>query len=147
MSEYTHKSRIFKICASGDTAELKRVRDFVEEKSRQFGFSEEGASKLMLAVDEACSNLIRHSYLFDKNRQFCVEISWENNGLVIEIYDTGVTFNPLSVTTPNMQEYFSKFLRGGLGVHIIRKIMDGIEYIPADSSHPFNILRMMKTPE
>lgn len=136
-----------RICIPGDTAELAKVRNFVEMIARRCGFTEEGAYKIVIAVDEACSNLIRHSYKLDSSRQLCVQVEVVSNSLTIKIIDTGNSFNPLNVPPPDMGEYFRKFMRGGLGVHIIRQLIDQVEYIPADSSHPFNILKLVKSLE
>lgn len=136
-----------RICVPGNTAELVKIRSFVESKARQCGFTEEGAYKVVIAVDEACSNLMRHSYKLDSSRMLCVQIDAHTNALSIQIVDSGSSFNPLSVPPPDMAEYFRKYMRGGLGVHIIRQLIDQIEYIPADSSHPFNILRLVKNIE
>ncbi len=143
MNNHTNK----RICIPGDTAELAKVREFVEMMARSCGFTEEGAYKIVIAVDEACSNLIRHSYQLDNSRQLCVQVENLGKTLTIKIIDSGNSFNPLSVPPPDMGEYFRKFMRGGLGVHIIRQLIDQIEYIPADSSHPFNILKLVKSLE
>ena len=136
-----------RICIPGDTAELVRVREFVEEMARRCGFTEEGAYKIVIAVDEACSNLIRHSYKLDSSRQLCIQVETAGKTITIKIIDSGISFNPLNVPPPDMGEYFRKFMHGGLGVHIIRQLIDQIEYIPADSSHPFNILKLVKSLE
>lgn len=134
-----------RLCVPGDTAELQRIRAFVEAKARGFGFSDQGVYNITLAVDEACSNVIRHAYRHDRNKEFCVEIQFEHGKFVVQIFDSGVAFNPLNLKPPNMKEYFEKFMKGGLGVNIIRKVVDTIEYIPANSSHPFNILKIIKS--
>lgn len=136
-----------RICIPGDTAQLAIVREFVETKARQFGFTESGAYKIVIAVDEACSNLIRHSYKLDTSRLLCIQVENNIDTITIQIFDTGSSFNPLNVPAPDMTEYFKRYMRGGLGVHIIRQLIDRIEYIPADSAHPFNILKLVKTLE
>ncbi len=130
--------------ASGDTQELERVRHFVESKAREFGFTEQGVYKITLAVDEACSNLIRHSYQHDSSKEFCVEVGFDEGILVIEILDSGAAFDPLNVPAPNLREYAEQHRRGGFGVHIIRMTMDDVEYFPSDPAHPFNRLKLTK---
>ena len=116
------------ISATGSTAELEKIREFVGAQALLFGFEEIDAFQIALAVDEACSNLIRHSYHNDNNRQFVVKIEQNNGELIIQVMDNGDSFNPMSVPEPDMEEYFKKFKRGGLGVQIMRKVMDKIEY-------------------
>ncbi len=137
----THNNQI---SASGSTAELEKIREFVGGQAISFGFQEIDAFQIALAVDEACSNLIRHSYHNDNNRQFVVKIEQNNGELIIQVMDNGDSFNPMSVPEPDMEEYFKKFKRGGLGVQIMRKVMDKIEYLPAQTSTALNILSLTK---
>ncbi len=134
-----------RLAAIGDTTELERIRQFVEVKARSFGFSEQGIHKIALAVDEACSNLIRHSYQSDTSREFYIDIAEQDpKAFVIEISDTGTAFDPLTVPAPNLREYAAQHRKGGFGVHIIRMVMDAVEYLPADPAHPFNRLKLVK---
>jgi anti-sigma regulatory factor (Ser/Thr protein kinase) len=57
------------------TERLIAVRDFVSEAARAFGFGDEDISKIALAVDEACTNVIKHAYRFDPTKVIRVRIS------------------------------------------------------------------------
>ncbi len=134
-----------RICVPGSTSELHRVRAFVEARARQSGVGEQGVYNITLAVDEACSNVIRHAYKHDQGREFCVTIEINDNELIIEISDSGDAFDPMTIRTPNMKEYFENFRHGGLGISIIRRVVDKIEYLPAGAGRPFNILKLIKS--
>ncbi len=135
-----------KICGPSSTAEVERIREFIQAIADQFHFKEQDAYNIILAVDEACSNLIRHGYKHDDTKQLCVVVSWNTDSgeIKIEIVDEAVTFDPQQIPSPNMEEYFAKPRRGGLGIHIIRTLMDTVEYIPAQTPVQSNILRMVK---
>jgi serine/threonine-protein kinase RsbW len=135
-----------RLYATGDTSELEKIRSFVAERARAVGFSEQGTMKITLAVDEACSNLIRHSYNHDASKEFAVDVSFDdaNTNLTIEILDSGSAFDPLTVAAPNLSEYAEQHRRGGFGVHIIRMTMDKVEYFPADARHSMNRLKLTK---
>jgi serine/threonine-protein kinase RsbW len=134
-----------RLAAIGDTTELERIRQFVEDKAREFGFADQWIHKIALAVDEACSNLIRHSYNSDASKEFYIDINKQDTDvLVIEISDSGSSFDPMTVAAPNLQQYAAQHRKGGFGVHIIRMVMDGVEYLPADTAHPLNRLRLVK---
>ncbi len=141
---YPFSPRSHRICVTSDTSELKKIRDFIERTALQLGFAEQATYNIALAVDEACANIIRHSYKHDTTREFCLEIFVEQSCLTINIIDNGATFDPLSLAPPNMKEYFSKFMKGGLGIPIIRKFIDEIRYQSADSDHPYNVLTLVK---
>ncbi|MBK9249863.1 MAG: ATP-binding protein [Ignavibacteria bacterium] len=140
----TIKPQTNQISARGNTADLEHIREFVKSQSNSAGFGETDAFQIALAVDEACSNLIRHSYNNDETREFVVTVEVANQQLIIKIMDNGVAFDPLSVPEPNMNEYFKKFKHGGLGVFLMRKVMTEISYQPALNTNSPNILTLTK---
>ena len=110
------------------TEKLIFVREFVSEAARKFGFDDETVSKIALAVDEACTNVIKHSYSYATNREIEVNIVAKNSTFEVIIVHQGKSFDPAAVKPPDMKEYLSHFRRGGLGMHLMRSLMDGVEY-------------------
>lgn len=110
------------------TDRLITVRDFVSAAAREFGFGDEEISKIALAVDEACTNVIKHAYKFDPNKEITVIVKRGNGTFEVSIRDHGKRFNPSSLSPPDMKEYLSHFRRGGLGVHLMKSLMDKVEY-------------------
>lgn len=135
----------FNYSVKSDTAELGKIRQFIAERAANFGFDEEAANKIVLAVDEACSNLIRHAYGFDPEKVFIIEIETQGRVFIVRIIDNSKPFNPTEVNPPNMSEYFNKFKKGGLGIHLMRMLMDEITYMPASHNNPSNVLTMSKS--
>lgn len=132
------------ICTIGSVQELALIREFVGTRASEFGFDENDTYKITLAVDEACSNLIRHAYKFDNSKFLCIEIQTNNLDFSILISDDGQSFDLTEVDSPKMNEYFQQFKQGGLGIHIIKLVMDQIEYFPHNDEHKKNILKMTK---
>jgi serine/threonine-protein kinase RsbW len=133
------------ICAVGDFKELSRIRDFVFARALDRGFSDGDAQKIVLAVDEACTNLIEHAFKLDKSRNICVTVELEPNTFTVNIIDDGKPFDPTGVSKPDMDQYFKQFKKGGLGIHLMRSVMDEISYTPSTSSGDSkNILRLSK---
>ncbi len=110
------------------TDRLIAVREFVSDAARQFGFSDEDVSKIALAVDEACTNIIKHAYKYDPNRSITITVQGEKTAFQVIITDTGTQFNPESVHAPDMREYMQHYRRGGLGIYLMKSLMDKIEY-------------------
>jgi serine/threonine-protein kinase RsbW len=110
------------------TDRLIAVREFVSAAARQFGFQEEDVSKIALAVDEACTNIIKHAYKFDPGKEITVSIRSDNGAFEVVIRDRGKEFDPKRIQTPDMKEYLSHFRRGGLGVYLMKSLMDKVEY-------------------
>jgi len=110
------------------TERLIAVRDFVSAAAQEFGFTDEEISKIALAVDEACTNVIKHAYKFDPGKKITVTVKRGKGVFEVSILDTGKQFNPAGVQTPDMKEYLSQFRRGGLGVYLMKTLMDKVEY-------------------
>jgi serine/threonine-protein kinase RsbW len=110
------------------TERLIRVREFVSTAARQFGFSDEDVSKIALAVDEACTNIIRHAYKSDPTKNISITVKGRNGTFEIAIRDSGREFDPGGIPSPDMKEYFAHYRRGGLGMYLMKSLMDKIEY-------------------
>lgn len=110
------------------TERLIEVRDFVSTAAREFGFSDEEVSKIALAIDEACTNIIKHAYSFDPGQHIGITVRGGSGTFEVLITDHGRQFNPSSVPSPDMKEYLTHFRKGGLGVYLMRSLMDKVEY-------------------
>ncbi len=110
------------------TERLIDVRDFVSTAARESGFADEEVSKIALAIDEACTNIIKHAYNFDPAHEIAVTVKRDKKAFEVRIADNGKGFNPGNVPAPDMKEYLSHFRRGGLGVYLMRSLMDKVEY-------------------
>jgi len=138
------KTQNISLIAQSSNSELKRIREFIESNALDFGFSEELSQKIALAVDEACSNLIKHAYKSDSTQRIWINLEFIDNQLVVKILDEGNPFNPLQVPEPDMKNYFKNFNRGGLGIQIMRLVMDKINYFPSGANSNKNTLELIK---
>ncbi len=132
------------ICVKANFSELEKIREFVFSHAEEYYFSEIDAQKITLAVDEACTNLMRYAYNCNFDFLICIDIFISNNEFVVQIIDEGEPFDPLSVESPDMKKYFAEFRKGGLGIHIMRSVMDDINYQPSQSTERKNILKLTK---
>jgi serine/threonine-protein kinase RsbW len=110
------------------TEKLTFVREFVSEAARKFGFDDETVSKIALAVDEACTNVIKHSYEYATDKEIEISVKAGRSDFEIIIVHQGKSFDPQAIKTPDMREYLTHYRRGGLGMHLMRSLMDKVEY-------------------
>jgi len=108
------------------TDNLLEVREFVLRAAREFGFSEEEASKIVLAVDEACTNVIKHAYQFAPDKQIEIVILPVKDCMQITVIDDGKSFNPSSAKLLDLKQHLSHYRRGGLGIYLMRTLMDKV---------------------
>ncbi|HMV28309.1 MAG TPA: ATP-binding protein [Anaerolineales bacterium] len=123
---------------------LDEIRDTVAEIARSGGFSEKTIYSLQLAADEAASNIIEHAYEGVSNATLYMTCDMKGDEIVITMRDTGKSFNPTTVKEPNLKADLSERQIGGLGVYLMRKLMNTVHY---ESSKSGNLLTMTKRRE
>lgn len=116
------------ITISNQTENLVRVREFITRMVAQSGVRKKDENKIILAVDEAVSNIIEHAY--EEQREGTIEIQVRADGERFEILirDSGKHFNPEDIMPVNIHEHVRAGKRHGLGIFIMRQIMDEVEY-------------------
>ncbi len=121
---------------------LRDVRIFIEDILKKHQIPELEAGKMILAVDEVCANLMIHSHNCNPNKHIGVEISvMENDKIIFEITDYGVGFNFCRYQEPSLEEIIKQKKKGGVGLMLVRRIMDNMEFI---QKHNRNIYRLTK---
>lgn len=117
-----------KILFKSSTKNLSLLRNFIEEKAEAFGFDESSINQIILSVDEACTNIIKHAHKYNEKENIEVDIDSNKNQFIIKLSYKGQAFDPNNISSPDMKEYFNKFKVGGLGVPIMKKFMNKIEF-------------------
>jgi anti-sigma regulatory factor (Ser/Thr protein kinase) len=130
-----------KIALDADFDNLDEIREFVGEVASQVGFSDKEIYSIQLAADEASSNVIEHAYAGMSGGRLEIECDIIENGLKIVLHDRGNPFDPSSVPEPNVNADLSERKIGGLGMYLMRKLMDEVAY---ESSEEGNKLTMIK---
>jgi serine/threonine-protein kinase RsbW len=110
-----------------DVDQLGAIRDFVAEASRSLGAGERAVLDLQLAVDEICSNSVRHGY---GGREGQIEVTVERTGQSIEVVirDWGRAFDPAQVPQPALDIPLEQRSLGGLGLYLVRQVMDDVRF-------------------
>ena len=115
-----------------DPIYLAGAREMVLGISRRLGFNEAPATQIALAVDEALANVINHGYERQNDRPIWIRI-WpttdgQTPGLRLTIEDEAKQIDPDSICGRDLDDVKP----GGLGVHIIREVMDKVIYEQRD---------------
>lgn len=116
------------IIVKSSTENLIQIRKFTESVAQESGFSEDEIGKIILAVDEACTNIIKHAYKYSPEGEIKITITFDSNKLVISIVDHGNHFDPNVIPEPDIKEYYKQKKSGGLGMFMIKKLMDEVVY-------------------
>jgi serine/threonine-protein kinase RsbW len=106
------------------------------------GFDERALYEIQLAVDEACANVVDHAYRGVEPGDFEVSCLLDDLGLTIDVCDWGRGFELEDVEQPDVDAPLEERTLGGLGLFIVKKVMDDVEF--TFDSRSGNRLRMVK---
>lgn len=121
---------------------LKGVRDFIRGALKDHGVPDLQVSEMVLALDEMCSNLMIHAHHCNPDDLFELHIHVEKNApVVFEIIDDGSSFDINQFAEPDLGNLVNEKRKGGLGIRLVKSIMDKIEYHNRNGK---NICRLVK---
>lgn len=123
------------------TEHLSEVRDFVAKYARDFGFNKQDVADIRLAVDEAYTNIIKHAYKNNPSGMVKIMLGYNGDEFWVSLLDNGRSFNPNKYNLPNLKKQIKEKKRGGVGVYLIRQLMDEVKYVHKDDT---NEIRMIK---
>jgi serine phosphatase RsbU (regulator of sigma subunit)/anti-sigma regulatory factor (Ser/Thr protein kinase) len=107
---------------------LSQIRDFISQIGKQHKFSDKIINSFKLVVDEACTNIIRHGYRDIKGGEITVKAIIRRQSLTIVLIDQGTSYDPRQASTPDLENYIRIGKKGGLGILMMRKLMDDVQY-------------------
>ncbi len=124
-----------------DLREIERLNRVV----RQFGDLHEVPSRVLyavnLALDEVVTNVVRHGIEDPASQEIVAQVSAAGGELTTVVTDPGRAFNPLNVPAPDLAAPLAERTLGGLGIHLVRSLMDTVEY---DRQNGKNVLTLRK---
>lgn len=129
------------ISVQASTKHLANVRDFVAKHASELGFKKQDVADIRLAVDEAYTNIIKHSYKNDPQKSVDIDLGYDEDKFWISLMDTGNAFDPSNYKKPDIEKSIKKGKKGGVGVYLIRKLMDEVTYSRQGSK---NVIHMTK---
>ena len=110
------------------TTFLGLVREVTKRMAESAGFADGTADRLALAVDEATTNVIEHAYRGSADGEIELRIEDRGPEFRVEVMDSGATVDPRTVPRVDLGRYVSERRTGGLGVHLMEKIMDSVTF-------------------
>lgn len=122
----TTKEATLQLRIAASLQNLEAISDFIADALQRLGFGE--AYDVQLAVDEACTNIIQHAYDGVGDQPIDIRCSRVGDDLVVRIRDWGHPFDPHSVPAPDLDADAYDRRIGGLGIFIMRRMMDKVEY-------------------
>lgn len=109
-------------------SEIQRLSRLVDAYAETHAIPESVVFNFQLSLDEIVTNIILHGYDDDREHQIVVRLTLEDSVLSAEVEDDGRPFNPLEAPPADVEAVVDNRPIGGLGLHIVRSMMDSLEY-------------------
>jgi serine/threonine-protein kinase RsbW len=123
------KNNASELTVKSQTENLSEIRDFVSGNALEAGIPSSTIDNIILAVDEACTNIIKHAYKLSPKGEIIIRIDYDEEKFTITIIDYGKSFEPDRIPRPDLQKYYLEHRVGGLGMYLMKSLMDNVEYI------------------
>lgn len=124
-------------------ADLGLVRSFVEDHTGAAGLSSERTGELILAVDEAVSNIVMHG-MQSAEGNIVVLVRTNPESLTVQISDDGPLFDPTKTTDPHLEiSPLEREKAGGYGLYLLNHLVDRIEYrVTEEGQNELSLVKM-----
>lgn len=129
----TQRESLARRTFSSDTLELKAIRDWLRDILQQEACSEDCVNDAILAVNEACMNIIQHAYYGQADGEMIIELLREEDFLIFLLTDFAP---PVDIDLCQPRD-LDDVRPGGLGIHIIQSVMDSMQFLepPVDAGN------------
>jgi len=117
------------------TENLSVIRDFISTSAAEARVTPDVIENIILAVDEACTNIIKHAYKSFPGGELIIKTKSTQSRFIISITDYGNSFEPDSIPEPDLQKYYRQKRVGGLGMYLMKTLMDDVKYTSIPGKH------------
>mgnify|MGYP003416744490 FL=1 len=118
-----------KLIVKSKTENLSVIRDFISSSAQEAGMKSDAVENIILAVDEACTNIIKHAYKSIPDGELIIKTKSTLSRFVVSITDYGKSFEPEMIPEPDLQKYYRQRRVGGLGMYLMKTLMDDVKYV------------------
>ena len=137
-------SQRFQMTRAAELEALSEFRDFISDCCARSGVPDETVFDLKLAVDEACTNIIEHGYKGMNPGSIILSFRIESDRILVQITDFGHVFEPASAPKPDLNVPLEDRPVGGLGLYLIYKTMDNIDYESSEEGNTLTFTKFIK---
>ena len=118
----------YKFELKNDLSELKVLHRHLNNWGGNIGLPADSILRINICLDELFTNIVSYGFDDDSENIIKFTLNCDNNLVIINIEDNGIPFNPLEKIDPDFPDNVENAEIGGLGIHIIKKIMDNVSY-------------------
>lgn len=131
---------------SNQSKNLSEVRQIVAEMLDPTGFDRKQTNEIILAVDEGLANVVEHAYQGGLGEIMLV-FAFEDGSFRVHIRDNGIRFEPSELRDAvDIHAHIKKGLKGGLGLFLMKRIMDDVYYTHDGPDYVNELVMVKKVP-
>jgi len=138
-------SMIFDITIKNGLPGIEHVKERFDSFADENKIETSIRRKMYLVFDEFLNNIISYAYNDKKEHDIDINVKLVNSQLMVTITDDGIPFNPLSAKTPDTDLSIDEREIGGLGIHLVRKLMDKVSYQRKDNKNIVNLIKVLNS--
>ena len=124
-------------------SELDKLRDFLEDIASQWGIPPAVGMSVNLALEEAFANIVNYAFKDELPHEIAFRFQKKDDQLVISISDDGQSFDPTKKSAPDLTLPAEERPIGGLGILLVTKIMDKVEYKRMDNTNQLTLTKQI----
>jgi len=137
-------SQRYQITRAAELESLAVFRKFIADSCGKHNIAENIVFDLKLAVDEACTNIIEHGYKDMDPGSIILSFRIESERILVQITDFGHVFEPDSAPKPDIAAPLEERELGGMGLYLIYKTMDNIDYQSTEEGNTLTFTKFIK---
>lgn len=127
-----------------EISELNKLVQFVEELGEELQLTPDLVFNLNLVLEEAVSNIILYAYPQQTGKDITVQADWNGHSLIFTLTDMGKAFDPTQVVEADITLSAEERPIGGLGIFLIKQIMNKVEYQRIEGRNVFTLKKDIK---
>ena len=128
-----------------DLSELETLCQHLNKFGQAIGLSEACITDINICLDELFTNIVSYGFEDDLEHIIQVTMNLDNQVLTLSIEDDGIPFNPLEKKDPEVPADLVDVRIGGLGIHIVKKLMDDIRYQRKQGKNKLTMKKSIQT--
>ena len=124
-----------KLILNNEVSEISKLQLFIDEIGEELNLAFDVTFNLNLVLEEAISNIILYAYPKEESQTLTVVAKTQDNNLIFVITDSGKEFDPTQIPDADITLSAEEREIGGLGIFLIRQIMNKVEYQRIDNKN------------
>ncbi len=134
-----------KIVLKNNLEEIPRLNEFVGRFAKKAGFDDADVWDLKLALEETTVNVINYAYPSGLVNEIVVEACFDETEIRFEVIDSGKAFDPTAVADADVCLNVDEREIGGLGIFLVRRIMDEVRYARSNDRNYLTLIKRKKS--